>query len=161
MNNNQPDSQPNGGTGEEILPPNELPVLTPILPQTDIAFEDVDTVNKQYLTLDAPTQTAATPVCHVRMKFKDCGVCGNKYLFICPSKIALYSDDLLPDLLVLDVVITSVPNASKNVVDYNVRWQTNSLLPVSLSMDHLCIKFLKGDLEAMTKLREGRKMYDL
>ena len=67
-------------------------------------------------------------------------------------KVTLYSEHLLPDSLVLNGVITSVPNASKNVVDYNVRWQTNSLLPVSFSMDHLYTKCLKGNLEAMTKI---------
>jgi hypothetical protein len=55
------------------------------------------------------------------MKFKDCGVRGNKYLFIHASNIALYSDDLLPDILVLVGGITIVPNASKNIVEYNVR----------------------------------------
>ena len=127
----------------------------------DTVAGDADLLNEQFLPSDAPFQTEARPVCHFRMKFKDCGVRGNKYLFICPSRIALYSDDLLPDSLVLDGVLTSVLNASKNVVDYDVRWQTNCLLPVLFSMDHLCTKFLKGNLEAMTELQEGIKMYDL
>jgi len=77
------------------------------------------------------------------------------------SNIALYSDDLLPDMLVLDGGNTSVPNASKNVVDADLRWQTNGLLPVSFNMDHMRTKFFKDDLQAMTELQEVRKLYDL
>jgi hypothetical protein len=71
MNDNQPDSQPNDGTGEEILPPNDLPVLPPTLPPV---VGDADPVNEQVLPSDVPIQAAATPVRCVRMKFKDCGV---------------------------------------------------------------------------------------
>ena len=35
------------------------------------------------------------------MKFKDCGVRGNKFLFMCPSKIALYSDDQMTEVIMV------------------------------------------------------------
>jgi hypothetical protein len=161
MNDNQPDSQPNDGTGKEILPLNDLPVIPPTLPPMDIIVGDADPVNEQVLPSDLPIQAAATPVRRVRMKFKDCGVQGNKSLFIRATKIDLYTDDVLPDTLYLDGGITSVPNTSKNIVDYDVRWQTNGLLPVSFDMDHLRTKFFKDNLQAMSDLRDGRKLYDL
>jgi hypothetical protein len=73
----------------------------------------------------------------------------------------LYSDDLLPDALVLDGGITSVPNPSKSIVDYDIRSQINGLLPVSFDMDHHHTNVFKDNLLAMTELREGRKLYDL
>jgi hypothetical protein len=152
MNDNQPDSQPNDGTGKEILPLNDLPVIPPTLPPMDIVVGDADPVNEQVLPSDVPIQAAATPVCRVRMTFKDCGVRGNKSLFIRATKIDLFTDDLLPDTLYLDGGITSVPNTSKNTVDYDVRWQTNGLLPGSFDMDHLRTKFFKDDLQAMSDL---------
>ncbi len=45
-------------------------------------------------------QDTATPVRRVRIKFIDCGVQGNKYLFIVASNNDLFTDNLLHDTLV-------------------------------------------------------------
>ena len=99
MSNNQPNLKPNDGTEEEILSPNSLHVPPPTLPSIDIVVGDP--ISKQFPPSDIPIQTAARTVCRVRMKFKDCGVQGNRYLFICASNVALYPEDLLPDMLAL------------------------------------------------------------
>ena len=39
MNNNQPDTHQNGGTGEDILPPNDLHILPPTLPPLELLLE--------------------------------------------------------------------------------------------------------------------------
>jgi hypothetical protein len=143
MNNNQLDLQSNNDTEAEIQPPEGLPVVPPTLPPMDVVVGDADTLSEQLTPADAPIQTAVRPVFHVGMKFKDCGVQGNKSLFIHLSNIAVYPEDLIPDTLVLDGNITNLPNAYKNIVEYNVQWQTNGLLPVPFDMYHLCTKLFK------------------
>ena len=96
-----------------------------------------------------------------RMKFKGCGVRGNKLVFIANEHIEKYNDDIVESSLFLEGTINSIPNVQKNMFDYIVAWNTNGTLPVMFDMNHLRTKFFKGDSQQMILLRESRKMYDM
>ena len=55
------------------------------------------------------------------IKFKECGVRGDKLLFVGSQNIEMYPEDLISDTLVIDGTITRVPNAQKNILEYAVR----------------------------------------
>ncbi len=54
MNNNQPDTHQNGGTGEDILPPNDLHILPPTLPSMDTVVLDAPPNDLPVLTPTLP-----------------------------------------------------------------------------------------------------------
>ena len=80
----------------------------------------------------AEVPCTATACSRHRMKFKDCGMRGNKAIFICPKDHHLYGDDLINSTELLDGTITMVPNAQQHYHDYDVKWVTNAALPVIL-----------------------------
>ncbi len=139
---------------------NDSPLQPPTLPA--MVFEDV----QEYGGIGEITASRVPPTENVRrrptrMKFKGCGVRGNKLVFIANEHIEKYNDDIVESSLFLEGTINSIPNVQKNMFDYIVAWNTNGTLPVMFDMNHLRTKFFKGDSQQMILLRESQKMYDM
>ena len=94
------------------------------------------------------------------MKFKDCGIRGNKIVFIRPQDLFKYSDDLIDLSTLFNRTITVVPNLQRECHDYQVVWATDGCLPVSFNIDHLRTKFSKSDKDDYQVLCHARIEYD-
>ncbi len=102
MNNNQPDSEENA---DVALP--SVPTLPPM--------EFTNMVAQIQPVVANPNSTTQRLTTRSRMKFKDCGVRGNKLVFIQPEHVAKYSDELIDGSVILDGTVTTIPNAQKNI----------------------------------------------
>ena len=141
MNNNQPDSEENA---DVALP--SVPTLPPM--------EFTNMVAQIQPVVANPNSTTQRLTTRSRMKFKD-GVRGNKLVFIQPEHVAKYPDELIDGSVILDGTVTTIPNAQKNIYQYNLIWMTNGLLPILFATEHLRCKFLKYNATELHQLQEA------
>ncbi len=94
LNNNQPDPEENA----DVAPP-AVPTFPPI--------ELTNMVAQIQPVVANPNSTAQRLTTRSRMKIKDCGVRGNKLVFIQPEHVAKYPDKLIDGSVILDGTITT------------------------------------------------------
>ena len=94
------------------------------------------------------------------MKFKVCGIRGNKILFVRQQDLAKYDDKLIALNVLLNGTVTVVPNKQRECHEYQVVWASDGSLPVSFDIEHFRTKFDKGDKKAMKDIRSARIAYD-
>lgn len=81
----------------------------------------------------------------MKYKYKNSWVIGNKALFITKEALPRYGDYINPPCTTLEGSSAGVPFIQKMLINYGIRWETHTALPLSLNVDDLWTLFFKED----------------